>query len=131
MRRFLHKLLGDKGETAAARFLKKAGYRILARSYKTQIGEIDLIAMDQQQVVFVEVKTRQTTNQGRPFEAVDLRKQQKLTKLALAWMKKHKRLNQSARFDIVSIVWPADAKHPEIQHFINAFEATGRGQFFS
>ena len=130
MRRFLHKLLGDKGEKAAARFLKKAGYKIVAHSYRNQFGEIDLIAMDGKQIVFVEVKTRQTADRGQPFEAVDSRKQQKLTRLALAWLKKHKRLQQSARFDVISIIWPNDAKKPEVQHFVNAFEATGRGQFF-
>jgi hypothetical protein len=51
--------------------------------------------------------------------------------LALSWLKKHKRLEQSARFDVVSIVWPGDTTEPQIRHFINAFEATGRGQFYS
>ncbi len=131
MKRFLHKLLGDNGEKAAARFLKGKGYRILARQYRNQFGEIDLIAMDRKQIVFVEVKTRTSTNSGQPFEAVDRRKQQKLTNLALAWLKKHKRLEHSGRFDIVSVVWPKDSKQPDIQHFENAFEATGQGQFYS
>lgn len=131
MKRFLHKLLGDKGEKAAAKFLRQAGYTILAHSYKNQFGEVDLIAKHGQQIVFVEVKTRQTTDQGQPFEAVDARKQQKLTRIALAWLKKQKRLNQTARFDVISIIWPEGSGTPEIQHFVNAFDATGRGQMFS
>ena len=131
MKRFLHKLLGDDGERAAVRFLKRKGYRILAKQYRNQFGEIDVIAMDRKQIVFAEVKTRTSTNSGQPFEAVDHRKQQKLTKLALAWLKKHKRLEQSARFDILSVLWPKGSKNPNIQHFENAFEATGQGQFYS
>lgn len=131
MKRFLHKLLGDRGERAAVRFLKKARYRILARQYRNQFGEVDIIAMDGSQIVFVEVKTRQSTDAGQPHEAVDQRKQQKLTNIALAWLRKHKRMEQSARFDVVSIVWPDDAAKPTIEHFRHAFEATGHGQFFS
>ncbi|MDG1894053.1 MAG: YraN family protein [Fuerstiella sp.] len=131
MKRFLHKLLGDRGERAAVRFLKKAHFRIIARQYRNQFGEIDIIAMDGSQIVFVEVKTRQSTDAGQPHEAVDLRKQQKLTKLALAWLRRHKRLEQSARFDVISIVWPDDAAKPAIENFKHAFEATGSGQFFS
>lgn len=131
MKRFLHKLLGDKGERAAVRVLKKAGYKILAKQYVNQFGEIDVIAMDGDQIVFVEVKTRQSTEHGQPHEAVDARKQRKLTKLGLAWLKKHKRLEQSARFDVISIVWPDTSAEPEIQHFVHAFEATGHGQFYS
>ena len=87
--------------------------------------------MDGRQIVFVEVKTRATTQRGQPHEAVDQGKQAKLSKLALVWLKKHKRLDQSARFDVVSIIWPAEKMaQPEIEHFINAFESTGTGQFF-
>lgn len=131
MNRFLNRLLGDKGERAAAKYLKKQGYRILARQYRNQFGEIDLIALDAHCVVFVEVKTRESTEAGHPYEAVDLKKQQKLTTIALAWLKKHGRLEAGARFDIISVVWPEGQAEPTIQHFRNAFEATGRGQFFS
>lgn len=131
VKRFLHKLLGDKGERAAARFLKSAGYRIIAHSYRNQFGEIDLIAMDGNQVVFTEVKTRASDDRGQPYEAVDKAKQTKLTKLALVWLKKHKRLDKPARFDVISIIWPPESSAPpQIQHFINAFEATGKGQFW-
>lgn len=131
MNRFLDKLLGDKGERAAARFLKGLGFKILAKQHRDRMGEIDIIAQDGSQIVFVEVKTRKSTEKGHPHEAVDIHKQRKLTTLALSWLKKHKRLEQTSRFDVVSIVWPDDTKEPQIQHFINAFEATGRGQFYS
>ena len=131
VKQFLHKLLGDRGERAAARFLRRKGMKILAKQQRTRLGEIDLIALDQKQIVFIEVKTRRSNDAGQPFEAVDRRKQQKLTKLALAWLKERGRLNQSARFDVVSIIWPDEETKPQIDHYPNAFEPSGSGQFFS
>ena len=131
MKRLLHRFLGDRGERAAAKFLRKQGYRILATQYRNTFGEIDIIAQDGDQIVFVEVKTRSSSAAGRPFEAVDRRKQQKLTNLALAWLKKQRCLNRSARFDVVSVLWPEDRRQPEMEHFRNAFEAVGTGQFYS
>lgn len=131
MKNLFRKLLGDRGERAAVRFLKRQGYRIIAKQYRNSYGEVDIIAQDGKVVVFVEVKTRTSTNDGQPFEAVDVRKQEKITRVALAWLKQYGRLEQPARFDVVSILWPDDKGEPQIQHFRNAFEATGRGQFFS
>ena len=74
--------------------------------------------------------TRTSTEAGSPHDAVDNRKQHKLTRLALTWMKQKRWLNQSARFDVVSIVWPDGEREPRIRHFRNAFEASGHGQFF-
>ena len=129
--RFRAGLLGDRGEQTAIKFLKKQGYRILATQHRNTFGEIDIIAQDGNAAVFVEVKTRTSAEVGQPFEAVDRRKQEKLTRAALAWLKTNHRLEQPARFDIVSIVWPTAGGDPELQHFRNAFEATGRGQMFS
>lgn len=131
MKNLFRKLLGDRGERAAVRFLKRQGYRIIAKQYRNNYGEVDIIAQDGKVFVFVEVKTRTSINDGQPFEAVDLRKQEKITRVALAWLKQYGRLEQPARFDVVSILWPDDKGEPQIQHFRNAFEATGRGQFFS
>lgn len=128
MKQFLHKLLGDEGERAAVRRLKKQGYRILARQHRNRIGEIDIIALDGSQIVFVEVKTRRTTETGQPHEAVDQRKQQKIARAALAWLKDNRRLNQSCRFDVVSVVWESDDQTPQIDHFKHAFESPFTGQ---
>ena len=130
MKRLLRKLLGDRGEQAAVRYLKSQGYRVLARQYRTPFSEIDIIAQDAETYVFVEVKTRTSADDGQPFESGDRRKQEKLTRAALAWLKRQRKLEQSARFDVVSILWPEREKAPEIQHFRNAFEATGSAQFF-
>ena len=131
MKNLFRLLLGDRGERAAVSYLKKQRFRILAKQYRNSYGEVDIIAQDGKTTVFVEVKTRTSTNEGQPFDAVDLRKQEKLTRIALAWLKQHGRLEQSSRFDVVSILWPDETGEPQIQHFRNAFEATGRGQFFS
>jgi len=122
--------LGQRGELAAERFLKKLGYKIVARGESSRLGELDLVAVDGRTVVFVEVKTRREDLSGSPAEAVDERKQAKLTRLALAYLKRHGLLEYSARFDVVAVTWPDDAKVPKIEHLVNAFPATGVGQMF-
>jgi putative endonuclease len=127
----LNRLLGNKGERQAARFLRKRGFRILARQSSGQLGEIDLIARDAETIVFVEVKTRRSNAAGHPVEAITPAKQKKLTRLALAYLKRHHLLEQRARFDVVTLIWPEGARRPEIEHYQNAFEPTGFGQMYS
>lgn len=125
------KLLGDKGERAAVKLLKANGYSILSRQYRTDLGEIDIIALDGETVVFIEVKTRKSDSKGQPFEAVTLQKQRQLTRLAGTFLKQHQLLNQAARFDVISIIWQSDQSVPEIEHYQNAFSASGDYQFFT
>lgn len=122
---------GDLGERAAAGYLRRRGYRILQRQFRNRFGEIDLIALNGETIVFVEVKTRRGTEQGAPFEAVSTAKQQKLTKTALAYLKRKKLLERRYQFDVVSIVWRPGEAQPEIQHFPHAFESTGQGQMYA
>ena len=122
--------LGLRGERAAARFLRKRGHRILARGSRDLIGELDLVTLDRNQVVFVEVKTRRNHSKGHPVEAVDDRKQQKLNELALAFLKRHGLLESPARFDVIAVTWPDDDRPPQIEHFPHALQGTGRWQFF-
>jgi putative endonuclease len=130
-RRFPEKPLGDRGEDAAAKFLKRQGFQILARGLDSPLGELDIVAVDGRTVVFVEVKTRRSDDAGRPSEAIDQRKEQRMTQAALAYLKSNRLLNYSARFDVVAIMWPNDARKPVIEHFKNAFSPVGAGQFFS
>lgn len=123
--------LGDAGERAAATYLKKQGWQILARRYRTPLGELDLVARDGETIVFVEVKTRRSSDAGLPFEAVDRAKQAQLTRLALAYLKRRGWLDRPARFDVISIVWPDGGGEPVITHYRHAFEASGRGQMYS
>jgi putative endonuclease len=130
-RRFPEKSLGDRGEDAAAKFLKRRGYHILARGLDLPLGELDIVAVDGRTVVFVEVKTRRSDDAGRPEDAIDSRKEQRMTQAALAYLKSNRLLEYSARFDVVAIMWPDDARTPTIEHFRNAFSPVGAGQFFS
>jgi len=124
------KSLGRRGEAAAARFLKKKGYLIVARSDRMRLGEIDLVAVDGRTVVFVEVKTRRSHDAGHPAEAVDEDKQRRLTRLALTYLKRHSLLEYPARFDVVAVTWADDRREPAIEHFQNAFQAVGQWQLF-
>jgi len=123
------KPLEVRGEAAAARFLKGLGYRILARRDRSKLGEIDLVALDGRKIVFVEVKTREAADEFSPAEAVDRAKQQRLTRLALAYLKRHGLLEAQARFDVVAVTWPPGARRPTIRHYVNAFEAAGNWTF--
>jgi putative endonuclease len=119
--------LGDRGERAAAKFLRRDGLRIIVRGYRTSRGEVDLIARDGDRLVFVEVKARR---RGEPAEAVTEEKQRRLTLAALHFLKRHSLLEHPCRFDVVTVVWPDDRRLPTIEHLKNAFEAVGRGQMF-
>ena len=123
--------LDRRGERAAERHVRRLGYKIVARRERGRLGELDLVAVDGRTVVFIEVKTRRSHDAGRPDEAVDADKQQRLTRLALAYLKRHDLLEYPARFDVVGVTWPDGARRPQIDHFQNAFEAVGRGQMFS
>jgi putative endonuclease len=127
VRALMNRLLGERGERVAARHLKRQGMRILWRGYRTELGEIDLIARDGDTLVFVEVKARR---QGTPAEAVTLDKQRRLTNVSFQFLRKYHLLEVRSRFDVVAIVWPHDHTTPQVEHFPNAFEPVGRGQMF-
>ena len=115
----IRKLLGRTGEDRAAKHLAEKGYTILERNYSAPQGELDLIALDRGTLVFVEVKTRTSDAFGAPELAVDQRKQGRMIKAALGYLK-HKRLHQMpCRFDVVAISGAGGEKVELIQ---NAFE---------
>jgi len=129
--RFRPLSLGERGEKYAARYLRRLGYKILFTRYRQRYGEIDILAVEGQTVVFVEVKTRRSKEKGRPAEAVDTHRQARLTRAALAFLKSHRLLEYASRFDIIEVVWPEDQKRPAVRHIQNAFPPVGRKQFFS
>ncbi|MBN1591095.1 MAG: YraN family protein [Pirellulales bacterium] len=124
------KSLGRRGEDAAARYLKRLGYKILGRHVVLPSGELDLVALDGRTIVFVEVKTREGDQHGGPSDAVTPAKQRRLTRLAVTFLKRYGLHDYPARFDVVAIVWPPGGK-PRIEHLRNAFDALGRGEFYS
>jgi len=94
---------GTRGEEIAAAYLKKEGYRIQERNYRCPLGEIDIIALDGDEVVFVEVKSRRSEDFGAPEAAVDTRKQAKLSRIALNYINEHNLNDRNARFDVVAV----------------------------
>ena len=122
--------LGDRGEREAERLLLRQGMIIVARGYEDKFGEVDLIAVDGDSIVFVEVKTRSSDYAGLPAEAVDLQKQRHLTKTAIGYLKWNRLTDCRARFDVVAITWPELSKSPEVIHYENAFEPVGKFQMF-
>ena len=122
---------GTRSERAAARFLKKLGYRILAHNYTCPLGELDLIALDGKCLVFVEVRSTESSDPTRAAASVDAEKQRRLTQLALFYLKHQGLLDCPARFDVVALSWPATQEEPTIAHYPNAFEATDRFQFYT
>lgn len=123
--------LGNRGEAVAARFLKRLGYLILERQMRGRFGELDLVALDGDVIVFVEVKTRSSTSAGHPTEAITSTKQRKITRSGLAYLKRRGWLERRARFDVISVLWPDGKSEPAIQHYVNAFDSTGFGQMYS
>ncbi len=100
----LRKLLGDQGEELACRFLRKNGYRILERNFSTRWGELDAVAWEDDELVFVEVRTRSGGQMGSAAESVGPHKQRQLIKMAKLYLV-NKRVSQEqfCRFDVVEM----------------------------
>lgn len=116
-------ILGRAGEADAICLLKKNGYRVLAKNYKTKLGEIDIVARDADTVCFVEVKTRNSDRFGYGQEALTKSKQRQISKAALVFLKEHNLLGKKARFDVVSIKCSGGDK--KLSLIKNAFEMEG------
>ena len=114
--------LGQRGEDAAARLLKRHGCKVLARGSRSALGEIDLVVLDGTTIVFVEVKTRRRGDTGHPSEAVDAAKKRRLARLALGFLKRYRLLERPVRFDVVAVTWPEGRRRPLVEHFPAAFE---------
>lgn len=108
---------GREGEMIAERALAALGFRILARRWRGPFGEIDLVAEDGETLVFVEVKRRGSARFGSAAEAVGRRKQERLTRAALDYMRASGRGGAAARFDVVAI----DGE--KVEHLRDAFPA--------
>ena len=116
-------ILGARGEKAAAQHLRRHGYKILTRNFRSGNAEVDLIARDKDWLVFVEVKTRKSEQFGAPSEAVQLDKERNLSKAALDYLRRLGNPRIHFRFDIVEVVIPDGAKKPDdIRLIQNAFD---------
>jgi putative endonuclease len=120
--------IGQAGEDLAAHFLVRRGLRLVCSNFKVPIGrnirgaavtgEIDLIALDELVLCFIEVKTRSSDEFASPLSAVDLRKQRQITRTARIYRKIFNLQNMRFRYDAISIVLN-DKKPPKIEHFKN------------
>ena len=116
--------LGKQGEELACRKLRRLGYAILARRYRTRHGEIDIVAMDGGVLVFVEVKTRSNDRFGTPLAAVTPVKQRRLTRMALDYLARSRTTGVPCRFDVVSVA--VGKRRPFVEVVTNAFGAAHR-----
>ncbi len=112
--------LGKRGEEAAACFLERREYEILDRNWKCIAGEADIIALQDDTLCFIEVKTRKDAQKGFPSEAVDTRKRSRYERIAACYLKDHDYANVRVRFDIIAILVLGEDR-AFLRHHLNAF----------
>jgi putative endonuclease len=110
---------GTEGENAAALYLEKNGYRILERNFRYDRAEVDIIAKDGDQLVFVEVKSRRSNVFGDPEDAITEAKCRQLWKAAEGYLDEHDLIDQNCRFDVIAIEYVKSV--PAIRHTQDAF----------
>jgi len=113
--------LGMEGQQLAEAHLHEKNYRILARNYRINSGEIDLIAQHNTTLVFIEVKTRQSTHYGTGRESVTPHKQRQIIRTALHYATRHQLTESDMRFDVIEVTIQQEKKH--LEHIENAFWA--------
>ena len=111
--------LGKKGEEIAVAYLIKEGYKILARNWFSDHKEVDIIAKQSDEIVIVEVKTREGDYFEEPWEAVSTRKIKNIVEVTDAWLNE-KEIDLETRFDVISIIFSDDVNY-ELTHFPGAF----------
>ncbi|HEX6777865.1 MAG TPA: YraN family protein [Ktedonobacterales bacterium] len=116
------KQLGNAGERLAAERLRQAGYTIRAANYRCKVGEIDIVAEEDGDIVFIEVKTRRGTAYGLPEEAVTPAKQRKLIAAAQTYLEAQGQLDASWRVDVVAIALTPAGKLEEVRIYRHALE---------
>ncbi|MBI2597014.1 YraN family protein [Candidatus Daviesbacteria bacterium] len=109
------KATGNYGEELACQYLRKIGYKILERNYRIRGGEIDIVCLDQDYLVFVEVKTRYSHEYGLPKESITSWKIKALLKTAQFYLQKANWENKGYRLDLVTIDFANNPQKPEIE----------------
>lgn len=114
-------VIGNRGEAFVADYLKKKGYIISAKNYRTKFGEIDIIAENNDDILFVEVKTRKDSSLVRPYEYVNKTKQRKIYVTANIYLQ-HNGFGLKPRFDVAEVFTGVDGSM-RLNYFENAFGA--------
>jgi putative endonuclease len=114
--------VGRLGERLAAEHLERRGFRIVARNHRTRYGELDLVACDDERLVFVEVKAR-CAGPGRPVDRIDWRKQGQVRAIASAWLAEttDRPHLPELRFDAIGVVVDAAGRLVALEHLEGAF----------
>ena len=112
--------LGHAGEDAAAALLSSKGLHVIARNWRWRRLEIDIVAEEGDTLIFVEVKTRSSTERGEPLQAVNAAKRSALIRAATAYLSRYNLWHKPCRFDLVSIVMQDDK--PDAEHIAHAFD---------
>ncbi|MCU1513225.1 MAG: YraN family protein [Microbacteriaceae bacterium] len=113
-------ILGRRGEDVAAAALITRGYLVIERNWRCSQGEIDIVAVDGRETVFVEVKTRSGLAFGHPFESITATKLARVRRLAAAWCEAHPGSYDSIRIDAVAVVLPSSGV-PTVEHLERVF----------
>lgn len=116
---------GRLGERIAAEYLAGQKYEILVKNYRKSFGEVDIIAREREVLVFVEVKTRKASAYCPPLEAVDARKQRRLSRIAQEYLLSRRMDDIPARFDVIAIVLNQNNQPVTIEHIRDAFDFCG------
>ena len=114
--------VGVRGEELAADFLKGRGYRILQRNYRCRQGELDIIARHGECLVFVEVRTKTSSDFGTPEESVTCSKKEKLISLANVYLQNLDAQPRSWRIDVVAVELTPDGRTARLEHIENAID---------
>jgi putative endonuclease len=115
--------LGEWGERLAESHLLSKGYAILARNWRVQEGEVDLVAQDGQTIVFAEIKTRRSRSYGEPEQSITASKRRRLRQASWAYLEAHGLLEAAWRIDVIAIRTDLPGKAWHLEHYVNAVEA--------
>jgi len=110
---------GELGERIAERWLRRQGWRVVQRRFRSGHRDIDLVVEREGTIAFVEVKARRGSEFGDPIEAVNWRKQKELSRSAFVWIDRHGRPRESYRFDVVGVL--VEGERVRVRHVANAF----------
>jgi putative endonuclease len=117
------KRLGDAGEQAAVAHLRRLGFQILERNYRTRWGELDVVAFDGVTIAFVEVKTRLASGGRTPFESLHVRKREQVRRMAASWLSERpgRPYARALRFDAIGVTFDHAARLVRLEHLEAAF----------
>jgi len=119
---------GKRGEDLALLYLKRHGYKIIGRNYKTKVGEIDIIGTDKDVISFIEVRSINSATSVSPEYTINKKKQNQITKTALSYIKSNALENKDCRFDVVCVEGARNSL-PNIKLIKDAFEIALRYRY--